>query len=252
MNDSNELNYEEEKEKIQKQIDKMKKRIKKTKYPDKIIVIPNPDKQYHEKWYKGRNKLNIPHPFRGIFCGTVNCGKTLSIKNIIMKCDNPPFEEIYLIHIDGNYSREWSDTIDEDHFLDDIPHVSWYEGIKKTLIILEDLAYQDMNKTQKENLKRLYGYASTHKNLSCLLTTQGFYEIPKLIRTCSNLFLLYPSSDYTEIRSISRKVGLKKGELEFLFNKYCHKPHDSIMLDLTSNSPYPIRLNMFDIIKKNE
>jgi hypothetical protein len=30
--------------------------------PNKIIPLPNPDKNFHEKWYKGRNMLNIPHP----------------------------------------------------------------------------------------------------------------------------------------------------------------------------------------------
>jgi hypothetical protein len=42
--------------------------------PNKILALPNADKAFHEKWYKGRNHLNIPHPFRCVALGPPNCG----------------------------------------------------------------------------------------------------------------------------------------------------------------------------------
>ena len=57
-----------------------------------------------------------------------------------------------------------------------------------------------------------------------------------------------------ELAGISRKIGLKKGELEMLFKKYCKSNHESIWIDMTENnkSPYKLRLNGFDIIEKDE
>ena len=34
------------------------------KLPNKILALPNPDKEFYKRWYRNRNALNIPHPFR--------------------------------------------------------------------------------------------------------------------------------------------------------------------------------------------
>jgi len=47
----------------------------KARLPNKILALPNPDKTFHEKWYKGRNMLNIPHPFRCVALGPPNVGE---------------------------------------------------------------------------------------------------------------------------------------------------------------------------------
>ena len=38
----------------------------KLKLPNKLLLLPNPDKKHNEKWFKGRALGNIPCPFRGI------------------------------------------------------------------------------------------------------------------------------------------------------------------------------------------
>ena len=70
------------------------------KLPNKIIPITNADKKWHERWYPGRNMLNIPHPFRCCCLGPPNVGKTTIIKNLIIR-QHPPFEEVYGIHCDA-------------------------------------------------------------------------------------------------------------------------------------------------------
>ena len=65
--------------------------------PNKIIPLPNPDKEFHEAWDKGRNLLNIPHPFRAVFLGPPGSGKSTAVKNILMRAD-PCFENIIIIH----------------------------------------------------------------------------------------------------------------------------------------------------------
>ena len=47
------------------------------KLPNKILALPNPDKEFHERWYKNRNMLNLPHPFRCLCLGPPNVGECL-------------------------------------------------------------------------------------------------------------------------------------------------------------------------------
>ncbi len=47
------------------------------KLPNKILALPNPDKEFHEEWYRNRNVLNFPHPFRAVALGPPNVGEYL-------------------------------------------------------------------------------------------------------------------------------------------------------------------------------
>ena len=60
----------------------MPKKVKRLRLPNKIMVLPNPDKTFHEKWYPGRNMLNVPHPSQILCMGPPNTGKGNTIKNI--------------------------------------------------------------------------------------------------------------------------------------------------------------------------
>lgn len=236
------------------------KKIKKFKMPkNKLLVFPNPDKGFHESWTKSRSMLNFPVPFRCMLIGTANSGKSTIVTNLILaqgmdkkKGENQPFEEVYIIHYGHKDTKEYKKCGAK--FLKDIPNPSSWNVDKKKLLILEDLSYKDMSLQQKEALKRCWAYVSTHKNLSCIMTLQDFFDCDcTLVRRCTNLFVLFPTIDKVELSQISRKIGLKKGELEILFDKYCKSGHDSLWLDLTENgrSPYPIRINGFlDIGKK--
>ena len=137
---------------------------KPAKLPNKIIALPNADKAFHEQWYTNRSLLNFPHPFRSVISGPPNVGKTTVIKNILMR-QYPPFEEIFVVHCDGAYTHEYDD-LDDCKFLDEIPTPEEWEGEKKSCVILDDLEYKLMSKDQKRALDRLFGYVSTHKNIS--------------------------------------------------------------------------------------
>ncbi len=249
---------DEKAEKIKK-LKKLKRKIKKFKMPkDKLLVVKNPDKGFHESWTKGRSKLNIPHPFRALIIGLPNSGKGVCAMNLLLaqgsdkvKGANKPFEEVYVCHCDGDSTQEYRNC--GAIFLNEIPKPKDWNSDKKKLLILEDLSYKDMNKYQKEALKRAWAYVSTHKNLSCIMTLQDLFDLNEpLVRRCTNLFILFPSIDYTSINTINKKLGLKKGDLEQLFRKYCKKPHDSIWLDMSADnsSPYKMRLNGFNVIQK--
>ena len=47
----------------------------KHKLQEGLLLLPNPDKEHDEKWFKGRTISNIPCPFRMILAGGVGRGK---------------------------------------------------------------------------------------------------------------------------------------------------------------------------------
>ena len=219
---------------------------KKKKLPDRILVIKNPDKEFHEKWYRGRNKLNIPHPFRAVLLGPPHRGKTLTVKNILLR-EDPPFEQVKVIHCDGDYTQEYDDVDAE--MLDEIPAPSEWEGLVKTLVVLDDLEFKTMKKDQRKNLDRLFGFVSTHKHISVILCSQDPFNVPPIVRRCSNLWVLWRMDDLDSMATCSRKAGLKKEQLFNIFEKLMPLPTDSLWLDRTDKTPYPLRKNGFDIIE---
>jgi hypothetical protein len=226
---------------------KKKKKIEK-RLPQEIIPIRNPDKDWHEKWKVGRDPLNLPHPFRGVLLGKPNSGKTTVMKNILVRC-KPEFEEILIVHCDSEDTQEFEDVDGE--MVDHIPSPSELDPTVKRLIILEDLEYNNMDKIQKAALDRLYGYASTHKNTSVLLTAQDGFSIPAICRRCCNLWVIWRIDDTDSLKAIGRRVGMKSHQFEAIFNKYMPNPKDSLWVDLSDGSPYPLRINGYQMIPKD-
>jgi hypothetical protein len=224
-------------------------KLKNQRLPNEIIALPNADKDFHESWTKGRNKLNIPHPFRCVALGPPNCGKGTVVKNILLRA-NPPFEEIICIHCDPDYTQEWDDC--DVKMMSEIPAPEDWEGVKKTLVILDDLEFKAMSKNQKRNLDRLFGFCSTHKRLSVILCSQDPFNVPPIVRRCSNLWVMWRCPDLDAMATVSRKTGMKSQNFNAIFNQLMMDTHDSLWLDQTTKSPYPMRKNGFQLIKKQE
>ncbi len=81
---------------------------KKMRLPDRLIPLKNADKFFHERWETDRNRLDIPHPFRGVLLGPPNCGKSTTAKNILIRAQ-PPCEAVTVIHCDPEHTREYLD-----------------------------------------------------------------------------------------------------------------------------------------------
>ena len=227
----------------------MVKKVKKRRprLPNKLIVIENPDKLWHESWTKNRNMLNIPHPFRALMMGPPNNGKSMVIKNIIVRA-KPQFEEIFVIHADPNFTKEYDDL--DVTMLDEIPPLEEWQGLVKTLVIIDDIDLTQLNKEQKKNLNRLFGNVSTHKNISVMLTSQDPFSVPPSVRRMSNLFILWKSKDLDSLSQIARKAGMTSEDMRGLFNTILSERFDSLWIDSTTNTPYALRKNGFEIINK--
>lgn len=223
------------------------KALRKVKLPRKIILIDNPDKAFHEKWHKGRSKLNIPHPFRCIAFGPPNVGKSTIVKNILLRA-KPQFEEVFIIHCDIDYTQEYDDIMGA-QMLDEIPDPRDWVGEVKTLVVLEDLEYKQMSKQQKRALDRLYGYVSTHKNISAIMCSQDCFNIPASVRRCSNFYILWRTPDMDSMATIARRTGLTKKIIMNIFDNLLPEFHDSLWIDLTSGTKNKLRKNGFQTIR---
>lgn len=220
---------------------------RKPKLPNEILAIPCADKAFHESWTKGRNKLNIPHPFRCVALGPPNSGKSTIVKNLLLRA-KPQFEEVFVIHCDPEYTQEYDDV--GAVMLADIPAPNEWEGAVKTLVVLDDLEFKNMSKDQKKNLDRLFGFVSTHKNISVILCSQDPFSVPPMVRRCSNLWVLWKLADIDAMSICARKTGLKSGSFNTLFNTLNISGHNSLWIDMTNKSPYPLRKNGYTVIEK--
>jgi len=214
-----------------------------------IAAIPNKDKAFHEVWYPRRDLLDIPHPFRMVLLSKPNGGKTTLILNVIARValSPRPFERIIIVHCDPRATHEY-DYVPHDS-LDAIPRSEYFNPQQKSLIILEDLNYLDMSTEQQGRLERLFGYISTHKNVSVMLTAQDPFRILPTVRRCANVFVLWNNHDGDMVQTLARKCGLAPSQLLRMFRQHCRDGHDSIWLDFTSHSPAPFRKNGFQRIE---
>lgn len=218
------------------------------KLPKRIIPFPNRDKAFHETWSPERDLMDFPHPFRAVLAARPNSGKTCVIFNLILRvAQSPrPFQKIIVVHCDPQTTQEYSCI--RANLLAEIPSPAEFSGEKKTLVILEDLDFLSMKKQQKGYLDRLFGYVSTHKNTSVIVTSQNPFTIPPSVRRCANLFVLWSSHDLDALAALARKSGLTAEQLHDIFARQCTAYHDSLWIDLTCGTQHKLRKNCYEAI----
>lgn len=219
--------------------------------PKTIIPISCVDKEgWYESWDEphDRDELCIPHPFAIICAGKPNSGKSTIAKNILLRhsITDKPFEILYIVHTDPD-TKEYDDV--GGIMLNRIPTSKDLDSKTKQMIILDDLNFKAMKKTEKKALDRLFGYCRTHMNLSICLCVQCWFSIPVRVRQMSNCYVLWRSRDLLNNSMIARRVGMKADEFDYLLKKYCTGRFDSLWIDFTPDTPYPLRHNGYNIIE---
>ena len=102
------------------------------------------------------------------------------------------------------------------------------------------------------NLSRLFAFASTHKNISCYLAAQDPFNVPPIVRRTSNLIVLWPGHDMDSMSNVARKSGMLGKEMKRIFSTFVNEK-DSLWIDMTDKSPYPLRKNGYiPLLKKKE
>jgi hypothetical protein len=187
-------------------------------------------------------------------------GKTTTALNILIRA-TPPFDQVIIVHADPEGSREYQ-SIQEGAeegtvtIVPEIPHYTSFEDeldsdgrayTPKRLVIIDDLDLKSLNKRGRECLDRLLAYASTHRSVSAIVCCQDPFNLPASKRRMISVYVIWRSPDMEAIQMICGKVGVKN--LQELFDKYCKERRDSIWIDTTVDTPYPLRLNGFTLIK---
>ena len=124
-----------------------------------------------------------------------------------------------------------------------IPTPEEFEGKVKTLVIIDDLEVKLLSKDQKRALDRLFGFVSTHKNISVILTSQDPFNVPPLVRRCSNLWVLWKPTDLDSLKTVARRVSMPSQDMIDIFRNIMPEVYDSLWIDLTKKSPYKLRKN---------
>lgn len=217
--------------------------------PNSLCVIPCQDKDFHEEWTPGRDMLNFPHPFRAVFTGPPNTGKSTCVKNIVIRAD-PPFQEVVVIHADPDNTREYDDLGDGVRLIKHIPRPDEWVTDGKTLVVIDDIELKELPKEQRRALDRLVGYVSTHKDISVCMCTQDWFNLPPIVRRCSNVWVIWKSPDTRNMRAIGSRIGIPN--FPEVASQMLPQFRDSLWIDQTDKSPYPTRRNGFEPINKIE
>lgn len=215
--------------------------------PTKILPIECSDKKFQESWYEGRDPLDIPWSFRMVLAGPPSSGKSTVLKNHIIRAD-PPYKKVLICHYDAEGSNEYEDVGGE--MISELPDPKTINPAKeKMLLIMEDLNLSTCSKTEKEKIDRLFGYSSSHRGVSIALTCQNPLDCPVGARRMANVYTIWKQMDLNGLMLMASRTGYKKEDFVAFF-KFCKKQHDSITIDCTNMTPYPLRFNGYQMIKK--
>jgi hypothetical protein len=217
------------------------------KFPKKILALKNKDKTFMETWTDGRDALNIPHSYRMLCFGPPNSGKSLLVKNIVIRA-KPMFDNIFLLHCDPD-TEEYNDI--EAVILASVPSPSEWRELtdkRKSLLIIDDFDVKSLKGEQLSNFDRTMGYVSSHCGLSVICCSQDAFNVPACVRRNSNIFALWRQPDLASLSKLASRTGFLATDFRNLF-RHVKSNHDFVMIDNTEGSPYPIRLNGYETLQ---
>lgn len=224
------------------------------KAPLEIVPLPNPDKTKHEKYKKGDNPIRFPKPFACCISGRPNSGKSLMAIHIILahQAKKPKFDEIHIIHgCADTHTTEW-DRIEPTSVRQDIPSYEEYDPDVRKLLIFDDVDYTMVRGDDLQKLSEIVRFGRSHCNISCIFLTQVFFRIPKTIKDCCNVFIIYRPTDLDEISTLGRRVGLKKDEIRYIFDTFLTHWRDSLLINLIPGAKNKYSKNLFEPIEFTE
>jgi hypothetical protein len=229
-----------------------KRKPKIPKLPNKLIVIKNVEKDggWMETWEKPRNRSpgHIIHPFKLLALGGTGRGKSNSLKNIFLKhqSSSKPFQKLYIITC-SEESSEWDDCEPTDLFVD-IPDLEIFDGAEKTCVIIDDFETMKMSKEQYRKLATMMRYVCTHRNVSCMLSYQSFFDCVPICRKVANCFMIYKTVGRQEQDTIANRVGIDPKKMRMLFKEHITGQYDHLFVDKTVGTPYKLRKNIYEVL----
>lgn len=238
---------------VEKKSKKKKKKPRIPRLPDRNIIIKNRDKDvgnWQESWKPGQSPGLLPHPFRLVALGNVGRGKTNSCKQIFLKHQSTPrkFQKLIIITCDED-SQEWTDC-DPDLITDQMIDLSYFDENVKTCVVIDDFEWVKCSKEDQKRLSTLVRFISSHRNCSVILSFQDFFSCPIIARKCATQFMIYKPNSRMELDTMANRVGINSDNMRWLFKNICNKPFDHLLVDMSINTPYKLRRNIYDIIQE--
>lgn len=240
----------------------------------RIYVFNSNDKESQES-PDPKNLGYWPSSFQAGIFGPVNSGKSSLVFNLLLQHASKgiPFKNLVLCHYKGD-TTEYNRFGDGLRVISQIPHhinEFWGDDIEcdeiecdesedeenpiirtptdKTLIVLDDCHLdRSLHKKQKEVVSRLMGCISSHSNgrISVVFTSQELISVDPGFRRLCRIVTLFRYEDTDTLYNISRKFGIKRWQLEYIFDNICNLPHDC--LTLCYDMKPKARKNLFEAI----
>ena len=208
-----------------------------------------PKEYLNNPYYNPNACKGVPsHPFRMIIAGASGAGKTNSVIDLLINCNN--FEKVYIYakQLDQPLYRYLIDlltkietklkkkiiTYSED--INDIPAPKDFDKTKQNLIIIDDMIMENSKSLKK--VEELY-VKVRHNNASVAFLAQSYYAIPKMIRMNSGYVLIRGIDNKRDFKLIASNFSLDKtpDELYQLYKKATHDPMQVFMVDLITTDP---------------
>ena len=227
--------------------------------PNHVVAYGCADKSLRESWdaRRGQDIANFPSPFRMLMLGPPNSGKSTLAKNIVVHQD-PAFSEVFIVHEDAGATREYDD-LEPTAMLSEIPGLAFWDALPtmeedpetgeerpiKRLVIVDDVEYTSASKQRLKDLAILMRFASSHKNLSVIVSHQSFFDLPVIAKKVADVFVVWRSRAKNELHLIENRVGLPNGALTEIFDAFGRDARDSVCIDATRGTPAPLRWNIW-------
>lgn len=226
---------------------------------DELYMFPNNDKTFQDSWdnlvdededgKKIRKKLNFPTSFRMCIIMPTGKGKTNIVKNILAH-QNPNFDRMYVLHGDSE-TREYEDC--NAIMMGKVPDEKFFNHPankgKKILFVADDFKFEKNITDSCRRLCRIFTYISSHCNVSCIVCLQdGFANFPSKIRRNCNIFITCRQTDLKYQNSLASVFGMEKDKFNGLLKQLDYE-YDTIWIDRTKQTKYPIRKNGSEIIQ---
>jgi hypothetical protein len=209
---------------------------------NRLLIFDNADKVGTTSKFNPNNLCDLPSPFCCILSAPTSSGKTSLIQNIILH-QQPEFDRIVLYHFDEHTTEYDCVGVEVIH---EPPTVATFKRGEKTLLIVEDISFDALNKQQQSDLNRCFGYISSHYGVSILLTTQTYTNVPVSIRRMANHLFLWKATDRRLSYLLSAMFGIHKKLVDAYFDTLKTR-YDFI--GISSAVDYPrITKNVYEIL----
>ena len=139
-------------------------------------------------------------------------------------------------------------NIDPTYLDNVIPNIEEFDPTKKNILIIEDVDYRNMPKSEKTILDRHMGCNSTHKNISIMMTAQDGFNIPPSIRRMCSVLCLWKGHDVNALTILSSRFGIKTKDLKYFFDRIATGKYDFIVIDTHRTGKLRIRKNLIEPI----